>query len=53
VEKSKQDIEAIEEEAEPPFLPLAKKAKHDSQCLPEPEAENVNPRTGKVKSCSL
>nr|XP_009938622.1 PREDICTED: borealin [Opisthocomus hoazin] len=50
VEKSKQDIEAIEEEAEPPFLPLAKKAKHDSQCLPEPEAENVNPRTGKVKT---
>ncbi|NXC73681.1 BORE1 protein, partial [Anhinga anhinga] len=50
VEKSKQDIEAVEEEAEPPLLPLAKKAKHDSQCLPELEAENVNPRTGKVKA---
>ncbi|NXW16980.1 BORE1 protein, partial [Circaetus pectoralis] len=50
VEKSKQDIEAIEEEAEPPLLPLAKKAKHDSQCIPELEAENVNPRTGKVKA---
>ncbi|KAM6043955.1 borealin [Theristicus caerulescens] len=50
VEKSKQDIEAIEEEAEPPLLPLAKKAKHDSQCLPELEAENINPRTGKVKA---
>ncbi|NXX54685.1 BORE1 protein, partial [Scopus umbretta] len=50
VEKSKQDIEAIEEEAEPPLLPLAKKAKHDSQCVSELEAENVNPRTGKVKA---
>ncbi|NXL41737.1 BORE1 protein, partial [Podilymbus podiceps] len=50
VEKSKQNIEAIEEEAEPSLLPLAKKAKHDSQCLPELEAENVNPRTGKVKA---
>ncbi|XP_010116249.1 PREDICTED: borealin, partial [Chlamydotis macqueenii] len=50
VEKSKQDIEAIEEEAECPLLPLAKKAKHDSQCLPELEAENINPRTGKVKA---
>ncbi|XP_064327231.1 borealin [Phalacrocorax carbo] len=50
VEKPKQDIEAIEEEAEPSLLPLAKKAKHDSQCLPELEAENVNPRTGKVKT---
>ncbi|NXH71552.1 BORE1 protein, partial [Hydrobates tethys] len=50
VEKSKQDIEAIEEEAELPLLPLAKKAKHDSQRLPELEAENINPRTGKVKA---
>ncbi|NXS64610.1 BORE1 protein, partial [Pandion haliaetus] len=50
VEKSKQDIEAIEEEAEPPLLPLAKKAKHDGQCLEELEAENVNSRTGKVKT---
>ncbi|NXV95612.1 BORE1 protein, partial [Calonectris borealis] len=50
VEKSKQNIEAIEEEAELPLLPLAKKAKHDSQCLPELEAENINPRTGKVKA---
>ncbi|NWS77395.1 BORE1 protein, partial [Crotophaga sulcirostris] len=46
VEKSKQDIEALEE-AEPPLLPLAKKAKHDGQCLPEQEAENINPKTGK------
>ncbi|NXC21326.1 BORE1 protein, partial [Corythaeola cristata] len=52
VEKSKQDIEAIEEETEPPLLPLAKKAKHDSQCLPELEAESVNPRTAKVKTSS-
>ncbi|KAM6235679.1 borealin [Spheniscus humboldti] len=50
VEKSKQDIEAIEEATEPPLLPLAKKAKHDNQCLPELEAENINPRTGKVKA---
>uniref|UniRef100_A0A8C0ENP2 Borealin n=1 Tax=Bubo bubo TaxID=30461 RepID=A0A8C0ENP2_BUBBB len=50
VEKSKQDIEAIEEEAEHPLLPLAKKAKHDSQCLPELEAENFNPKPGKVKA---
>uniref|UniRef100_A0A8D0ESB5 Borealin n=1 Tax=Strix occidentalis caurina TaxID=311401 RepID=A0A8D0ESB5_STROC len=50
VEKSKQDIEAIEEEAEHPLLPLAKKAKHDSQCLPELEAENINPKPGKVKA---
>ncbi|NXV70847.1 BORE1 protein, partial [Atlantisia rogersi] len=49
-QKSKQDIEAIEEETEPPLLPLAKKAKHDSQCPPEVEAESVNPRTGKVKA---
>ncbi|XP_009698394.1 PREDICTED: borealin-like, partial [Cariama cristata] len=50
MEKSKRDIEAIEEEAEPPLLPLPKKAKLDSQCLPELEAENINPRTGKVKA---
>ncbi|NXQ89811.1 BORE1 protein, partial [Nyctibius grandis] len=50
VEKSKQDIEAIEEESESPLLPLAKKAKHDSQCLPELETENINPRTGKGKA---
>ncbi|NWU65015.1 BORE1 protein, partial [Pterocles burchelli] len=50
VEKNKQDIEAIEEEAEPPLLPLAKKAKHDSQCPLELEAENVNRRTAKVKT---
>ncbi|NXT23448.1 BORE1 protein, partial [Syrrhaptes paradoxus] len=52
VEKNKQDIEAIEEESEPPLLPLAKKAKHDSQCPPELEAENVNRRTAKVKASS-
>ncbi|NWW88640.1 BORE1 protein, partial [Rhynochetos jubatus] len=50
VEKSKQAIEAIEEEAEAPLLPLAKRAKQDSQCVPELEAENVNSRTGKVKA---
>ncbi|KAM6296037.1 borealin [Aegotheles albertisi] len=50
VEKSKQNVEAIEEEAEPPLLPAAKKAKHDSQCLLEAEAENDNSRTGKVKA---
>ncbi|NXF31194.1 BORE1 protein, partial [Nyctibius bracteatus] len=50
VEKSKQAVEAIEEESESPLLPLAKKAKHDSQCLPELEAENINPRTGKGKA---
>ncbi|KAM6108636.1 LOW QUALITY PROTEIN: borealin [Pterocles gutturalis] len=49
-EKNKQDIEDIEEEAEPPLLPLAKKAKHDSQGAPELEAENVNRRTAKVKA---
>ncbi|NXY47234.1 BORE1 protein, partial [Ceuthmochares aereus] len=50
VEKSKQHIEASEKEAEPPLLPLAKKAKHNGQCLPELEAENVNPKAGKVKA---
>ncbi|NXE73754.1 BORE1 protein, partial [Cochlearius cochlearius] len=50
VKKSKWDIEATEEAAEPPLLPLAKKAKHDGQCLPELEAENINPRTEKVKA---
>ncbi|NXJ77909.1 BORE1 protein, partial [Trogon melanurus] len=50
VEKSKQHIEAIEEEAEPPLLPLAKKAKHDGECLADVEAENINPRTGKGKA---
>ncbi|NXN66852.1 BORE1 protein, partial [Himantopus himantopus] len=49
VEKSELDIEAIEEEGEPPLLPLATK-NHDSQCLSELEAENINPRTGKVKA---
>ncbi|XP_055561187.1 borealin isoform X1 [Falco cherrug] len=50
VEKSKQVIEAIEEEVDPPLLPLAKKARHDSQCLPGLEAENINPRAGKMKA---
>ncbi|NXD15995.1 BORE1 protein, partial [Nothocercus nigrocapillus] len=49
-EKSKQDIEAIEEEAESPLLPQAKKTKHDNQSLAELEAENINPRSGKVKA---
>ncbi|NXT01286.1 BORE1 protein, partial [Jacana jacana] len=48
VEKPKRNIEAIEE-GEPSLLPLATK-KNDSQCLPDPEAENINPRTGKVKA---
>ncbi|NXA20534.1 BORE1 protein, partial [Ibidorhyncha struthersii] len=48
VEKSELDIEAVEE-GEPPLLPLATK-NHDRQCLPELEAENINPRTGKVKA---
>ncbi|XP_068773278.1 borealin isoform X1 [Struthio camelus] len=49
-EKSKQGIEAIEEEAESPLHPQAKKTKHDNQSLAELEAENINPRTGKVKA---
>ncbi|NWV43841.1 BORE1 protein, partial [Grantiella picta] len=49
VEKSKRSVEAIEE-AEPPSLPLPKKSRVDSQCPPEPEAENVNPRSAKVKA---
>ncbi|NWW45793.1 BORE1 protein, partial [Pedionomus torquatus] len=48
VEKPKQNIEAIEE-GEPPLLPLAA-TKQDGQCLPDPEAENINPRTAKVKA---
>ncbi|XP_009893783.1 PREDICTED: borealin [Charadrius vociferus] len=50
-EKSELDIEAIEEEGEgePPLLPPATKP-HNSQCLPELDAENINPRTGKVKA---
>lgn len=48
MKKSKWGIEATAEEAEPPLLPLAKKAKHDGQCLPELDAENINPRTEKV-----
>ncbi|NXD81924.1 BORE1 protein, partial [Halcyon senegalensis] len=50
VEKSKQGIEAIEEAAESPLVPPAKKAKHDSKCLSQSEDENTNPRTGKVKA---
>ncbi|XP_064381341.1 borealin isoform X2 [Dromaius novaehollandiae] len=49
-EKSKQNIEAIEEEAQSPLLPQAKKTKHDNQSLAELEAENINPRFGKVKA---
>ncbi|NXE55220.1 BORE1 protein, partial [Casuarius casuarius] len=49
-EKSKQNIEAIEEEAPSPLLPQAKKTKHDNQSLAELEAENINPRIGKVKA---
>uniref|UniRef100_A0A672UY86 Borealin n=1 Tax=Strigops habroptila TaxID=2489341 RepID=A0A672UY86_STRHB len=50
VEKFKHPIEAIKEVAESPLLPPAKKAKHESQCLPEPEAKILNPTTGKVKA---
>ncbi|NXW90451.1 BORE1 protein, partial [Alopecoenas beccarii] len=52
VQKCKQNIEAIEEEeeAEASLLPLAKKAKHDTQCPGDLEAENINPRTAKVKA---
>ncbi|XP_054251431.1 borealin [Indicator indicator] len=50
VGKGKQNIEAIEEAAEPPLLPQAKKAKHDNECLPDSESENINPRTAKVKA---
>uniref|UniRef100_A0A8C6Z1Z9 Borealin n=1 Tax=Nothoprocta perdicaria TaxID=30464 RepID=A0A8C6Z1Z9_NOTPE len=52
-EKSKQDIEAIEEEAESPLLPQAKKTKHDNQSLAELETENVNPKSGKVNRHSF
>ncbi|XP_043388211.1 borealin isoform X1 [Chelonia mydas] len=50
--KSKQDIDAIEEETELSLLPVAKKRKQDSKALEEsePEHENVNPKTGKVKT---
>ncbi|NWY51049.1 BORE1 protein, partial [Chionis minor] len=48
-EKTKRAIEAIEEEGEPPLLPIAT-SKHDSQCLPELEVENINPKTVKVKA---
>ncbi|XP_021237595.1 borealin isoform X2 [Numida meleagris] len=49
-EKSKQGIEAIEEAAEVPLLPPAKKAKHDSQLLPEQAVASTNPRNGKVRT---
>ncbi|KAK2546316.1 Cdca8 [Columba livia] len=48
VQKCNQDIEAIEEEAEAPLLPLAKKAKHDTQCPGDLDAENINPRAAKL-----
>ncbi|NXK84697.1 BORE1 protein, partial [Amazona guildingii] len=50
--KLPQHIEAIQEEAESSLFPPAKKAKHESQCLPEPEAKNVNPATGKAKTAT-
>ncbi|NXC37982.1 BORE1 protein, partial [Penelope pileata] len=49
-EKPKQNIEAIEEETEVSLLPLAKKARHDSQLLLEQAVENPNPTTGKVRA---
>ncbi|XP_067389960.1 borealin [Emydura macquarii macquarii] len=50
--KSKQDIDAIEEEAELSLLPVAKKSKLESKALEEPgqEHENINPKTGKMKT---
>uniref|UniRef100_A0A8C8R9A4 Borealin n=1 Tax=Pelusios castaneus TaxID=367368 RepID=A0A8C8R9A4_9SAUR len=51
-EKSKQDIDTIEEETELSLLPVAKKSKQDSKALEESELEheNINPKTGKVKT---
>ncbi|XP_030395069.1 borealin [Gopherus evgoodei] len=51
-EKSKQDIDAIEEETELSLLPVAKKRKQDNKALEEsePEHENVNPKIGKMKT---
>lgn len=50
-EKSKQDIDAIEE-TELNLLPVAKKRKQDDKALEEsePEHENVNPKIGKMKT---
>ncbi|NXQ25454.1 BORE1 protein, partial [Alaudala cheleensis] len=48
-DKPKRSVEAVEE-AEPPSLPLPKKSRVDSQCPSETEAENVPPRTAKVKA---
>ncbi|XP_057259377.1 borealin [Pezoporus wallicus] len=48
--KLPQHIEAIQEEAESPLLPPTKKAKHESQCLPESEAKSINLTTGKAKA---
>ncbi|KAH1175026.1 borealin [Mauremys mutica] len=50
-EKSKQDIDAIEE-TELSLLPVAKKRKQDDKALEEsePEHENVNPKIGKMKT---
>ncbi|OXB52895.1 hypothetical protein ASZ78_003408 [Callipepla squamata] len=49
-EKSKQGIEATEEAAEFALLPPAKKAKHNSQLVPEQAAACTNPRNGKVRT---
>ncbi|KAG6928344.1 cell division cycle associated 8 [Chelydra serpentina] len=51
-EKCKQDIDAIEEETELSLLPVAKRRKQDNKALEESELghENVNPKTGKVKT---
>ncbi|KAM4884737.1 borealin [Sylvia borin] len=48
-DKFKRSVEAVEE-AEPPLPPQPKKSRVDSQCPSETEAENVNPRTAKVKA---
>uniref|UniRef100_U3JDV3 Cell division cycle associated 8 n=1 Tax=Ficedula albicollis TaxID=59894 RepID=U3JDV3_FICAL len=49
VGKFKRSVEAVEE-AEPPLLPQPKKSRVDNQCPSETEAENINPRTAKVKA---
>ncbi|NXF88209.1 BORE1 protein, partial [Eubucco bourcierii] len=52
VVKAKQNIETIEEVAEPSLLPQAKKAKHDNECISDSDTENIIPRTSKVKASS-
>ncbi|XP_005142276.2 borealin [Melopsittacus undulatus] len=46
--KFTQHLEAIQEVES--LLPQAKKAEHEGQCLPEPEAKSTNPATGEVNA---